>query len=243
MTWRSRRTERKSFTSVKRSGGRALPRARSGGPRAPADLSTELPSDFDNANLLFVGRSVNRLQVSPGKGILRVAVAGGPPVKIADDNIPALSAARGAGRQRGPCDGDPIPGYTEHRRSGGGSLELTSRWTSPELASSTWRLRCCLPARRSLFCILGHRSNNWRPSLFSIPRGAQAEDARRGAGPTLSMSPSGHLVFARGTTLMAVAFDPNRLEVSRARPGPCCPVCDTLASSRPQTSVCLGPAR
>ena len=63
-------------------GGRALYLRALGGLEPQRIPGTELPSDFENANPFFSwdGQSIGFR--SPGKGILRVALAGGPSGKI-----------------------------------------------------------------------------------------------------------------------------------------------------------------
>jgi eukaryotic-like serine/threonine-protein kinase len=194
-------------------GGRALYLRPLNGLEPQRISGTELPSDFDNANPFFSwdGQSIGFR--SPGKGILRVAMAGGPPVKIADDNTGFIGGAWGPDDNVILAMGGSDTALYRTPAGGGGSLE---RLTTPVDQPGTgvfYTAPSMLPSGKAvLFYILRLQQQLETITVLDLQTRKLKTLVEGGSNP--QYAPSGHLVFARGTTLMAVAFDPNRLEVS-----------------------------
>jgi Tol biopolymer transport system component/tRNA A-37 threonylcarbamoyl transferase component Bud32 len=173
---------------------------------------TELPADFENANPFFSwdGQSIGFL--SPGKGILRVAITGGPPVKIAD------TRATFAGGAWGPDDniilaiaGSDTALYRASA-SGGGTPERLTTPAKDAGRGTFYTAPSLLPSGKAVvFYILRLQGQTETITALDLETRTMKTLVEGGANPQYLSS--GHLVFARGTTLMAVPFDPDRLEV------------------------------
>jgi hypothetical protein len=192
-------------------GGRALYLRELSGLEPQMIQGTELPSDYVTANPFFSwdGKSIGFS--SPGKGILRVALDGGPPVKIAD----ALSAFIGAAW--GPDDavivafGGLSGGLFRASAGGGHTVESLLPVKEP---GTFYVAPSMLPSGKAvLFYIVRQQPTpSETVAVFDLETRTQKTLVDGGANPVYATS--GHLVFARGTTLMAVPFDPIRLEVT-----------------------------
>jgi Tol biopolymer transport system component/predicted Ser/Thr protein kinase len=146
---------------------------------------------------------------SPGKGIMRVSVSGEPPLKIADDPDGSAGVFLGA---TWASDGTVIyaAGARLYRISagGGGTPEpLTSAWDAANTYESGPVL---LPGGHAvLFNVIGETE---QVAVLDLDTGEQKILVQ--GGTQVSYAPTGHLVFIRGTTLMAVPFDVDRLAVT-----------------------------
>jgi serine/threonine-protein kinase len=173
---------------------------------------TEVPADFENANPFFSwdGRSIGFR--SPGKGILRVALDGGPPVKIANDDPFFVGGAWGPDDNVILATAGNDSGLFRASAGGGGALE---RLTTPEEKTNAgvfYTAPFLLPNGKAvLFYILRLQGQSEAVTVLDLETHTQKTLIEGGANP--QYMPSGHLVFARGTTLMAAPFDANRLEV------------------------------
>jgi Tol biopolymer transport system component len=168
---------------------RAIP-----GTDSPASIGSPFFSG-DGRSLAFVG-SANEL--------MRVSLDGGPPLKIAD--IPA-----GAGLAGGAWSADDSVifsnGVALYRVSagGGGSQERLTGETQGNVVGPV-----LLPGGRGvLFGLLDARGG----SVAVLDLESREQRVIAAGGENAAYSPSGHLVFARGTTLMAQRFDLERLDV------------------------------
>jgi hypothetical protein len=196
-------------------GGRALYLRELSGLEPQLIRGTELPSDFANANPFFSwdGNSIGFRAV--GKGIVKVALTGGPPVKIVDDEPGFIGGAWGPNDRvilalARPGRGGPESGLYEVSAGGGGSLERLTAMGEPNVLYTAPTM---LPGGKAvLFYLLGLQTQKETVTVFDL--GTRKEKTLIEGGANPMYAPSGHLVFARGTTLMAVSFDLARLETS-----------------------------
>jgi serine/threonine-protein kinase len=93
--------------------------------------------------------------------------------------------------------------------------ENTHRW--PEF----------LPGGKALLFAAGLTNTNWTNAQVSVQSGAGEPRNLLQGGMTPRYAPSGHLVYAQGGNLMAVPFNPERLEVT----GAASPVADGVLQS------------
>ena len=82
-----------------------------------------------------------------------------------------------------------------------------------------------LPGGKAVAFVAGTNMTNARIVVRPIQSGAQRDFGQGGTYPRYM--PSGHLIYAQGTTLMAVPFDPERLETK----GPAVPMVEGVAVS------------
>jgi Tol biopolymer transport system component len=198
-------------------GGRALYLRPLNGLEPQRISGTELPSDFENANPFFSwdGQSIGFR--SPGKGILRVAVGGGPPVKIAEDSTSFVGGAWGPDDQVILAIAGTDTALFRVSAGGGGSPE---RLTPPlnqggggPAAAVFYTAPFMLPSGKAvLFYVLRLQQQSETITVLDLQTRKLKTLVEGGSNP--QYAPSGHLVFARGTTLMAVPFDAGRLEVT-----------------------------
>ena len=143
---------------------------------------------------------------SPGRGIMRVAVGGGAPLKMVDDPTGFFGAAWAADDTLIFSSGDGL-----HRASagGGGTPELLTG--AAESVGAFYVAPVVLPQGRAVLFTLQEGEAD-RVAVLDLERREQRiliEDAQNA-----SYSATGHIVFARGTTLMAQRFDVDRLAVT-----------------------------
>ena len=82
-----------------------------------------------------------------------------------------------------------------------------------------------LPGGKAVAFVAGTNMSNARIVVRAFQSGAQRDFGQGGTYPRYM--PSGHLIYAQGTTLMAVPFDPERLETK----GPAVPMVEGVAVS------------
>jgi eukaryotic-like serine/threonine-protein kinase len=156
------------------------------------------------------GRSIGYYSI--GQGLFSVSTDGGSPLKLADDPVNfsggyftadgTLIFASGVALYRRPADVRGMP-----ERLTAGSSENTSSdgdlvYVAPML----------LPDERSvLFALVGQAGP--RIAVLDTQTRERRVIAENAIHP--SYSPSGHLLFVRGTTLMAAPFDLDRLAITR----------------------------
>jgi eukaryotic-like serine/threonine-protein kinase len=143
---------------------------------------------------------------SPGQGIMRVAVAGGPTLKMVADPTGFFGAdwaaddtlifSSGSGLFRASARGGGTPELLTDGAESGGAVHVAPR---------------LLPGGRAvLFTLI--ESNSERVAVFDLAtheRRILNED-----GQNAVYAATGHIVFARGTTLLAQPFDVERLVVT-----------------------------
>jgi len=166
---------------------------------------TELPGNFGVANPFLTDDGASLVFRSPGKGILKVPLRGGSPVKIADDQARFLS---------GTSSGESVVfalGDGLYRTSvAGGSLE---RLTQPDDDPAIYVAPEFIPGGTAvLFHKRSVKEQIDRIVVLDLQTRQQRVLAEDGVAPKYVSS--GHLVFARGTTLMAMPFDVERLNVT-----------------------------
>jgi eukaryotic-like serine/threonine-protein kinase len=143
---------------------------------------------------------------APGQGIMRVAVSGGPPLKMLDDRPTFLDAAWGADDTLIVSSGF---GLVRASAGGGRTPELLTGAT--ESGSAFYVAPVLLPGGRALLFTL-QEGNADRVAILNLESREQRiliED-----GQNAFYAATGHIVFARGTTLMAQPFDVDRLAVT-----------------------------
>ena len=136
---------------------------------------------------------------SPNRGIIRVALDGGPPIKIVDDQLQFLGAASAT-------EGTIV--YSSGQRlyrvsaAGGGTPEALTPEPSPTTVVVTAPV--LLPGERAvLFGV--NEGGNKRIAVLDLTTGQQKILIENGQNPVYTST--GHVVFARGTTLMAARFN------------------------------------
>jgi Tol biopolymer transport system component len=147
------------------------------------------------------GRSIGFNSPERG-GLVRVGVDGSPPQKMGDVSEPFLGATWTA-------DNKLIlsPGYSIVRRpvNGGTDEPLTPTVTDGYVMNPT-----ILPGGRAV--LVGKLQDNVESiGVVDLDTGQQKMLIENGANPTYAAS--GHIVFARGTTLMAAPFDAAELSL------------------------------
>ena len=203
------------YLGQKPQGGRALYLRELSGLEPQIISGTDLRDDFPNANPFFSWDGASIGFRSVGKGILRVALAGGPPVKIANDEPGFVGAAWGPDDSvimallRGGVTGKGNGLYRASSGSGGavervlGTDEPNVLYVAPSM----------LPGGKAvLFYLVEVQAQTETVAVLDLETRKQKTLVEGGANPMYA--PSGHLVFARGTTLMAAPFDLDRLELT-----------------------------
>jgi hypothetical protein len=166
---------------------------------------TELPGTFQVANPFLTADGNFVIFRSPGKGIMRVALSGGPPLKIAEDN-PRFLGGTSAGNTVVLALGDGL----YQTSATGGPIE---RLTQPDDEPAIYIAPSMVPGGMAvLFHKRTVRTQLDRITLLDLETRQQRVLVEDGIAPRYASS--GHLVYARGTTLMAVPFDVGRLAVS-----------------------------
>jgi len=190
-------------------GGRALYVRDLGGLEPRLIAGTEVPRDFTNANPSFSSDGGSIVFRSAGKGILKAALGGGVPIKIADDEPGFVGAASGRSEViMAVVRPGGANGLYRVPENGGAPERLT-----PAVAENVLYVApTFLPGDKAvLYYLIGVGDQSERVAVFDLATRSQRILVEGGANPTYS--PSGHLVFARGTTLMAVRFDADRMAV------------------------------
>jgi serine/threonine-protein kinase len=196
-------------------GGRALYVRELGGLEPQLIRGTEVPADFGNLNPFFSWDGASIGFRSIGKGILRIALAGGPPAKIADDEPGFVGAAWGPddivimALARGSLTGKGN-GLYRVSAGGGGAVERVLGSDDPNVLYAAPSM---LPGGKAvLFYLIGVQAQTETVTVLDLETHKAKMLVEGGANPMYA--PSGHLVFARGTTLMATPFDLARLEMT-----------------------------
>ena len=144
---------------------------------------------------------------SPGRGIMRVAVSGGPPFKMLDEPPGGFTGAAWA------ADDTLIFSTTGslNRTSAGGGGTQERLTPEPQVGGAVYLAPALLPGGRAV--LFNRREGGvQRVTVLDLETGEQKALVEGGQNPTYAAT--GHIVFARGTTLMAVPFDLARLAVT-----------------------------
>jgi len=134
---------------------------------------------------------------SPGEGIMRVSVDGGPPLKMFDDPGAFLG---GTPLSDGTVIFSGGNGLYRGSTSGGGSPELITAPREPGSGAAPYIGPQVLPGERAVLFAQG----NENVAVLDLETGEERVLVENGQ----------HIVYARGTTLMAVPFDPDELAVT-----------------------------
>jgi Tol biopolymer transport system component len=144
---------------------------------------------------------------SPGRGIMRVAISGGPPLKMLDEPPQGFLGAAWAADDT--LIFSTIVSLNRVSARGGGTPERLT--PEPQAGGVVYIAPALLPGGRA---VLFHRREGevMRVAVLDLATGEQRILIEGGQNPTYAAT--GHIVFARGTTLMAVPFDLARLVVT-----------------------------
>jgi Tol biopolymer transport system component len=144
---------------------------------------------------------------SPGRGIMRVAVGGGSPLKIVDHPEQFGGATWGADDT---LIFSSLRGLHRVSAGGGGTPEQLTTTTEDPVLQVAPEL---LPGGRAvLFEIADRASGVHRVAVLDLQSREQKIVIE--AGSDASYAPTGHLVFVRDGTLLAAPFDVQRLAVT-----------------------------
>ena len=145
---------------------------------------------------------------SPGQGIMRVSLSGGPPLKLLDDPYAWMGGVWGSDDTLILATGES--GVFRISASRPGSLERLMEKTEPGGGAKRPKL---LPGGQRMLFNYGAPPAS-RIALLDLRTRASRILIEAGDGPLYT--PSGHLVFLRGTsTLMAAPFDLDRLTLTK----------------------------
>jgi serine/threonine-protein kinase len=174
----------------------------------PGTELANVPSGFGgNMNPFFSADSRSIGLLSPDRGVIRVSLDGGPPVKITDAPPTFLGATWSA---------DDTIVYSAGRSlartsAGGGGVpeRLTEDNPDAYVASPV-----VLPGGRAvMYGLVGNGANGAeRVAVFDLDTHKQKILIEN--GQNAFYSPTGHVVFARGTTIMAAPFSASELAVT-----------------------------
>jgi eukaryotic-like serine/threonine-protein kinase len=145
---------------------------------------------------------------SPGRGIMRVGLSAGPPLKLLDDPGAWMGGVWGA-------DDTLIvaPGERGLLRLSAGNPERVEQLTEPAEPGAGPKRPKLLPGGEAVLFNYGVPPDS-RVALLDLKTRASRILDESGDGPIYV--PSGHLVFLRGnTTLMAAPFDLGRLTLTK----------------------------
>ena len=175
---------------------------------------------------------------SPGKGF-RDALTGGPPEQalLATMIRPSWGELGDRTTRSFSAIGGTDSGLYMASAGGGGAPE---RLTMPvsEQGPTVYAAPSLLPSGKAvLFYILRLQGQSETVTVLDLETRAMKTLVEGGANP--QDMPSGHLVFARGTTLMAVPFDPDSVSRCKALLWRSCPGArGTRPRLRPRTTAC-----
>jgi serine/threonine protein kinase/Tol biopolymer transport system component len=166
---------------------------------------TELPGNFGVANPFLTDDGAFLVFRSPGKGILKVPLQGGSALKIADDQ-PRFLSGTSSGKNVVFALGDGL----YQTSAAGGPLE---RLTQPDNDPAIYIAPEFTPDGMAvLFHKRSLKEQIDRIVVLDLQTRQQRVLVEDGVAPKYVSS--GHLVFARGTTLMAIPFDTKLLNVT-----------------------------
>jgi serine/threonine-protein kinase len=184
--------------------------------RSVSDLESKLVKDINSAYSFFSpdGRSLGYFCPSPAS-MRKIALAGGAPVTI----FPR-PAATGNSEATWARDGTiyfvfEIPGGLMSVSEAGGELKEILKLDTAQ-GDRTIKYPSALPGNRGvLYTVAKSESESYDDAHVAVfsPRTGQKKVLVEG-GTHPRFSPSGHLVYAREGKLLAVGFDPDRLEVT-----------------------------
>jgi eukaryotic-like serine/threonine-protein kinase len=161
-----------------------------------------------NMNPFFSPDSRSIGFLSPDRGVIRVSLDGGPPIKIADAPSPAFLGAT--------WTADDTMIYSAGRNvlrtsAGGGGVpeRLTEEIPDAFVASPV-----VLPGGRAVMYGLVANGGNGAERVAVFDLDSRKQKILIENGQNAFYSPTGHVVFARGTTIMAAPFDASELAVT-----------------------------
>jgi len=168
--------------------------------------SEVLSTGAGNMNPFFSadGRSIGLF--SPEQGVIRVAVDGAPPIKMLDTPAPAFLGAQW-------LEDDTLiysSGRQLHRVSAGGG-GTPEPLTEPQGNDTFYASPVMLPGGRAV--LFGDIVDGIESvAVLDLQTGEKKVLIEGGQNATFA--PTGHVVFARGTTLMAAPFSPAELALT-----------------------------
>ena len=143
-----------------------------------------------------------------GTALMKVAASGGPPVQIVDAKVNILGGTWGVDDTVVVFATDD--GLYRVSAGGGGSVE---RLTAKAGATRGYILPHVLPGGKAILFYL-RKGVDWASDTVGVLSLETGEQKILMGGGAPRYASSGHLVFVRGTTLMAAPFDLERLEVT-----------------------------
>jgi len=143
---------------------------------------------------------------SPGQGLMRIALAGGPPINVLPDDVIEQPQYLGSAWA---SDGTLIfsTGGGLFRVSAGGGGIPVALTEPPESPATRYIAPVLLPGEHAVLYTIDDAR------IMALDLDTLEEHVLIEVGKNPFYSPSGHLVFARGSTLMAVPFDVATLTV------------------------------
>jgi eukaryotic-like serine/threonine-protein kinase len=143
-----------------------------------------------------------------GTALMKVAASGGPPVQIVDARVNILGGTWGVDDTVVVFATDD--GLYRVSAGGGGSVE---RLTAKAGGTRGYILPHVLPGGKAILFYL-RKGGDWASDSLGVLSLETGEQKILMGGGAPRYASSGHLVFVRGTTLMAAPFDLQRLEVT-----------------------------
>jgi Tol biopolymer transport system component/predicted Ser/Thr protein kinase len=147
-----------------------------------------------------------------GIKLKKVLVSGGAAVTVGDAGV--LSSGASWGSQGVIIFAPTLAGVLQQVSDAGGTPQPLTRRGKGEV-SHRWPE--FLPGGKAVLFASGTTNNNWtnaQVAVQSVVTGERRNLVQGGMNPRYALS--GHLVYAQGGSLMAVPFDPQRLEVTGA---------------------------
>jgi serine/threonine-protein kinase len=183
---------------------------------AVSDLESKLLKDLNSGYSFFSpdSRWLGYFTANPSS-MRKMALSGGAPVTI----FPRPAATGNSGATWADDDTiyfvSEIPGGLMSVPASGGEPKEIRKIDAPQ-GETTLKYPCALPGGRTVLYTVGTNSSesfdDAHIAALSIRTGQTKVLVEGGTQPRYS--PSGHLVYARSGALLAVPFDPDRLEVS-----------------------------
>jgi hypothetical protein len=147
---------------------------------------------------------------SPGQGIMRVAVSGGPPLKMLDDDDLGAGFLGAAWAADDTLIFSTTFGLNRTSTGGGGTPERLT--PEPQVGGVRYTAPALLPGGRAVLFGRQLEGEVQHVAVLDLETGEQRVLIE--GGQNANYAATGHIVFARGTTLMAVPFDLDRLAVT-----------------------------
>ena len=167
---------------------------------------TDLPPRFAVANPFFTEDGESVVFRSPGVGIIKVSLNGGPPTKVADDSPRYLGGGPGPDNTLLLGLGDGIYRAT----ASGGTIERLTQPENPRILFAG--PKPIAGTKLALFDKVTVPEGTSQVVLLDLE--TREQHVLIDGGGAAYYLPSGQMVFNRGTTLMAVPFDVRKRRIA-----------------------------